>query len=294
MRLNFDRMMLDDGSVIPTKTPSAPEADNAGTDTINSSTINITDDRQTAILDSKEFLDSISKALDDQAKAEQAAADAAKKAADKAAADKAAADKASNDAAEQARLESLARQRASRASSSSNNITPSLITQPVITPKPITPTVPPVPQKFAAAVKTAPIDTILFNDSLVPIEIMTDLIFEDIGGQELINIARNDTVNGQDIIYQPIKNLTSIQQKYNPNNILGIQQTSDKYFEGFPIRLEEKMPNYPNGPNGESVYIDPETGDLIIELANVLEQEQVESQISINGTIYEAEFGVII
>ena len=56
-------------------------------------------------------------------------------------------------------------------------------------------------------VLTAPIDTILLNDETTPIEVLADLIFENIGGQELINIARNDTVNGQKVIYQPIKNL---------------------------------------------------------------------------------------
>ena len=72
-------------------------------------------------------------------------------------------------------------------------------------------------------VKTAPIDTVLFNDDSMSIEIMADLIFEDIGGHELINIARNDIINGQQISYTPIKNLGLIQQKYNPNNILGLQ-----------------------------------------------------------------------
>ena len=75
-------------------------------------------------------------------------------------------------------------------------------------------------------VKTAPIDTVLFNDDSLSIEIMADLIFEDIGGHELINIARNDIINGQQISYTPIKNLGLIQQKYNPNNILGLQATS--------------------------------------------------------------------
>ena len=57
-------------------------------------------------------------------------------------------------------------------------------------------------------------DLILFNNEAMPIELMTDLIFEDIGGHEIINIARTDTINGQTVIYQPIKNLTSIQQNY--------------------------------------------------------------------------------
>jgi hypothetical protein len=137
-------------------------------------------------------------------------------------------------------------------------------------------------------VLTAPIDTILFNDDNVPIEIMTDLIFENIGGQELINIARNDTVNGQNIVYQPIKNLTAIQQQYNPNNIVSLQATSDKYFQNFSIKFDNKVPDNPTGPNGQHVYIDPTTGELVVEAVNMEADEQIEIEITISGTIYEA------
>ena len=138
-------------------------------------------------------------------------------------------------------------------------------------------------------VLTAPIDTILFNDDSVPIEIMSDLIFENIGGQELINIARNDTVNGQTILYQPIKNLTAVQQQYNPNNIVSLQATSDKYFQNFSIKFDEKVPTEGTGPGGSHVYIDPETGELVVEAVNIAEDEQIELEITISGTIYEAD-----
>jgi hypothetical protein len=140
-------------------------------------------------------------------------------------------------------------------------------------------------------VKTAPIDTILFDDTTVPIEIMSDLIFENIGGQELISIVRSDIVNGQKISYQPIKNLSSIQQQYNPNNILGLQQTANRFFAGFSIKLEDKIPEVGNGLNGENVYFDESTGDLIIEFVNLSNDEQIETQITVNGTIYEANLG---
>jgi hypothetical protein len=138
-------------------------------------------------------------------------------------------------------------------------------------------------------VLTAPIDTILFNDDSVPVEIMADLIFENIGGQELINIARNDTINGQTVIYQPIKNLTAIQQQYNPNNIVSLQSTSDKYFQNFSIKFDDKVPDEPTGPNGEHVYIDPQTGELVVEAVNLEPDEQIEVEITISGTIYEAD-----
>ena len=152
-------------------------------------------------------------------------------------------------------------------------------------PKPIVLPPPPPPPP-----KTAPIDTILFDEEAVPIEIMSDMIFEDIGGHEIINIARNDTINGQTVTYQPIKNLSSIQQQYNPNNVLALQNTSDKYFQNFSIKLDTKLPEEGSGPDAAYIYIEDATGDLIIELINLESDEQIEVEISLSGTIYEAEF----
>lgn len=163
------------------------------------------------------------------------------------------------------------------------------------TPTPATPTTiaaaiiaPPPPP-----VKTAPIDTVLFDDEGLDIEVIEDLIFENIGGHELINIARNDIVNGQQVSYQPIKNLSSIQQQYNPNNILSLQSTSDKYFANFSIKLENKIPDPGTGPSGAYVYLDNDTGDLIIEAINLETDEQIQVEITTSGTIYEAEFGEV-
>jgi hypothetical protein len=160
---------------------------------------------------------------------------------------------------------------------SSTPLTASLVTNSVVQ------TIPVVP------VKTAPIDTILTQEETVPVQLMYDLVFENIGGQELINIARNDTVNGQNIIYQPIKNLTAIQQQFNPNNIVALQSTSDKYFQNFSIKFENKVPTKGTGPNDQHVYIDIETGSLVIELVNMDQDEQVETEITTGGTIYEVQ-----
>jgi hypothetical protein len=141
-----------------------------------------------------------------------------------------------------------------------------------------------------AQVKSATKDIILFDDGAIPVDLMADLIFEDIGGQELISIARRDTVNGQKITYQPIKNLSSIEQEYNPNNIIRLQATADKYFANFPIKLDDKVPQAGTGTGGSYVYIDPISGNLIVESVNLESDEQVEIQIATSGTIYETDF----
>jgi hypothetical protein len=144
------------------------------------------------------------------------------------------------------------------------------------------------------ATKAATPPLIALSNPDLPFEIMTDLIFENIGGQELINISRNDLINGQDVSYSPIKNLKDVYIQYNPNNIIRLESTSDTYFKNFSIKLESKLPNSGTGPNGEVVYIDPTTGDLVINISSLDPDEQVDVEILdggeiLNGTIYEEE-----
>lgn len=147
---------------------------------------------------------------------------------------------------------------------------------------------------FTPSVKIATPDLIIFNDEVVPVEVMTDLVFEDIGGQELINIARNDMISGQEVMYQPIKNVANLYLQYNPQNILALQNTSDSYFKNFPIKFENRTPDAGSGPTGETVYLDSATGNIVINVVNLEKDEQVEVQILkggaiLNGTIYGVE-----
>lgn len=163
-------------------------------------------------------------------------------------------------------------------------------TTPAVAPTPATSTTSASTTVSASQIRTATKDIILFNDDSFPVSLMTDLIFEDIGGEELISIARRDTVNGQDITYQPIKNLSSIEQQYNPNNIVSLQATVDKYFANFPIKLDNKIPEAGTGVDGNYIYIDPLTGNLVIEAVNLEPEELIEIQIATSGTIYETDF----
>lgn len=158
------------------------------------------------------------------------------------------------------------------------------------------------PKKEDNSVKIATPDLILSNDETMSIEIMTDLIFEDIGGYELATISRHDLVNGQKVIYAPIKNLTDLYLQYNPNNVLRLQ-SSDSYFKSLSLSIFDRLPTCGTGydlvgndpdltkrtkvPNCKSVYIDPITGDLVINLINMKENEQVEVEILTAGNIFD-------
>ena len=151
--------------------------------------------------------------------------------------------------------------------------------------------IPPVPStikpKLSDHVKSSTPQYILPEEESVNEQQILDLLFENISAQELITIARNNNINGQKFYYSPIKNLVDIQSQFNPNNILKLQDTSEEYFKKYPIRLDDKIPNEGNGPNGENIYFDS-NGNLIIETINNVSDEQVEVQIALGGTIYEA------
>ena len=162
------------------------------------------------------------------------------------------------------------------------------------------------------SVKIATPDLIIRDEEVMSIDIMTDLIFENIGGQELAVISRHDLVNGQAISYSPIKNLTDLYLQYNPNNMLSLQ-SSDSYFKSLSLSILDHQPKCGTGytisappppadnpgyvekdltkwiktPNCKSVYIDPITGDLVINLINVKEGEQAEVEVLTAGNIFD-------
>jgi hypothetical protein len=145
-----------------------------------------------------------------------------------------------------------------------------------------------------SSVKIATPEYILIKEDQIPPEVLTDLIFENIGGREIINIARNDLINGQPVIYQPIKNVNTLSQKYPSQKILHLKNTLDSTFKNFTLKLEKYIPEVGTGPNGEIVYIDPETGNLVVNTVNTINENFVEIQILSSGdllddTIYDEE-----
>ena len=123
--------------------------------------------------------------------------------------------------------------------------------------------------------KVAPSDIIQFDDSSVEIELIKDLLFEDIGATELANISRTDLIDGQSVVYAPIKNLPVIRREFNPNNIVATGSNAD-YFSRFAIDLSTRGVYEP--------YFDDQ-GNLIIEIETVGDDEEIQTQILTNGTI---------
>jgi hypothetical protein len=133
-------------------------------------------------------------------------------------------------------------------------------------------------------VKIATPDVMLYTVNDLEVQAINDILFENIGGQELISISRNDILNGQNVSVQPIKNLKSLALKYNPKNIVSLSENSASFFSNFPISLENYLPNQALGVKLSEVDAD---GNLVINFVNVPNGEQIEVQLFAGGSVLD-------
>jgi hypothetical protein len=177
-------------------------------------------------------------------------------------------------------------------------------------PPPISATPPPVPPPLPptkSPVKIATPQYIRFdrdeegNDQLNQ-DFIKFLFFEQINGVALLSLTNSAKLDTGTISYQPIANMAETIRALNPKKIIALQNTSDTYFLNFPIKLETKIPDEGNGPNGTNVYredqvgiwpmdLDPRRGAIIIEAINLGVRENIEIQTLQNGTIYKTNLG---
>lgn len=153
-------------------------------------------------------------------------------------------------------------------------------------------------------VKIATSNLFIFEEVGLTAETMTDLVFEDIGGRELIDIVSGDMVYDlatQAAPNQPIKNLSSIVERYSPKNLINLQGTSDKFFQSnFQIDINSYIPLGSDVMDNPHVYIvTPQTSNdvvneqlldhLVIEVVNinVANNERVEVQILSYDELYD-------
>jgi len=110
-----------------------------------------------------------------------------------------------------------------------------------------------------SSIKIATPDLIAIDEESLPLELITDLLFEQIGGQEIINIARNDIINGQNISYNLIGNTSIIQRLYNTSNMFRLSGTIQEFFENFGIRFAIHVPE--NGTAPAPYYVGEENSN---------------------------------
>jgi hypothetical protein len=135
-------------------------------------------------------------------------------------------------------------------------------------------------------VKYATPDDVLIDTNDLPVDLILKLALEKIGGLELINLVRHDTVNGQNIVYRPVKNISQIAIDYNPQNIIKMPDSADSYFKNFSIKLENHIQQTTNELPPLVAYIDETTQNVVIDLVNLKADYEVEVQMVSSGKVF--------
>lgn len=148
------------------------------------------------------------------------------------------------------------------------------------------------------AVKVPELYDVEKGTDLLPESIMEFLLFEQIGGQELITLSRTDMLNGQNVAYQPINNMTDIASQYSPNNIISIPGTMPETFKQYGIVLENYVPSQdPTDPTDTSPWLNAYIDDIEIPTeddetqtikALVLEFQNMQPNLSVNIEIMQS------
>jgi hypothetical protein len=135
-----------------------------------------------------------------------------------------------------------------------------------------------------SGIKVATPDLIVFDSSSLSVDSMADLIFEDIGGQELLEISRSDLINSSNVVFPRIK---TKQRFVDPiSSIAGASFSSPLQ----SIQLSDHVPQFVS-----SVVLN-DVGGIEINIVNVLPGYQVEVQVvskanRFDDTIYSEEQG---
>lgn len=131
-------------------------------------------------------------------------------------------------------------------------------------------------------IKVADPQYILSIDPAATIEEMQNTLWQNIGGHEIISLARRDLVDGKNINYNLISDLSKLFAEYNPKTILSIENSSPLYFNAFGIKFEKYLPSIDDLHKIDPALDNPISVDgynnITIYVSNIKDSHEVEVQ----------------
>lgn len=131
-----------------------------------------------------------------------------------------------------------------------------------------------------SGIKQADPDIVLDPEINTTGDYIVERFFEELGGTELISLSRHDLIDGIDVTYSPIANLSRLRRRFNPNNIIAIDFLSENEFTRTSIDLLSRGIYEP--------YFDND-GNLVVEIDIIKPEENIETEVSSSGTVSRIE-----
>jgi len=129
-------------------------------------------------------------------------------------------------------------------------------------------------------IKQAQPDIVLDPEIDTTGDYIVERFFEELGGQELINLSRHDLIDGINVVYNPIANLSRLRQRFNPNNIIESDFLSQNETRNATIDIISR---------GMYEPVFDDQGRLVVEIDIIRPEENIEMQVSISETLTRIE-----
>jgi len=129
-------------------------------------------------------------------------------------------------------------------------------------------------------IKQAQPDIVLDPEIDTTGDYIVERFFEELGGQELINLSRHDLIDGINVVYNPIANLSRLRQRFNPNNIIESDFLSQNEARNATIDIISR---------GMYEPVFDDQGRLVVEIDIMRPEENIEVQVSISETLTRIE-----
>ena len=163
------------------------------------------------------------------------------------------------------------------------------------------PYVPPPPPPGQDSVNYTPVkipdaEVVVFRQDQVSADALQKLYFEDVGGTEILAVARHDTVGGETVATAPIANLEDIKLQFNPLNILS-SINSNELFNQFAIDMSARVWDTNDSVYGEAEWIagvdedgletNTLRGYIIVDIDDLKADEYIQVQVAGNNVDYD-------
>ena len=163
------------------------------------------------------------------------------------------------------------------------------------------PYVPPPPPPGQNQVNYTPVkipdaEVVAFRQDQVSADALQKLYFEDVGGTEILAVARHDTVGGETVATAPIANLEDIKLQFNPLNILSSINTNE-LFNQFAIDMSARVWDTNDSVYGEAEWIagvdedgfetNTLKGYIVVGVDDLKADEYIQVQVAGNNVDYD-------
>jgi hypothetical protein len=150
-------------------------------------------------------------------------------------------------------------------------------------PPPRPPPPPPPGQKQTSQVKISAVNVVNRNYDATSVEQMERLYFQNVGGTEILSVARHDTVGGEEVVFNNVDNIFELRSQFNPLNIL-MTTNINSLFSEYGVDIGTKI-----GALDETFSMNVD-GGIDIQVFNINRDEYLQVQVA--KRVGEEEFGL--